>query len=101
MSIRKDQVILVPNAAVQTRNGQVFVQILENEQPINKPVQVGLSNEELTEIISGLLEGELVVTATLGGDSVSNGQTNARGGFRIPGVGGGRSFRGGGGFISH
>ncbi|MCH7759121.1 efflux RND transporter periplasmic adaptor subunit [Patescibacteria group bacterium] len=101
VSIRKDQVILVPNAAVQTRNGQVFVQILENEQPINKPVQVGLSNEELTEIISGLLEGELVVTATLGGDSVSNGQTNARGGFRIPGVGGGRSFRGGGGFISH
>lgn len=100
ITTRKDGVVLVPNAAVQTQSGQIFVQILESEYPISKLVEVGLSNDEFTEIISGISEGEEVVTATLSGNSQASGQTNTRG-FSIPGVGGRSGFRGGGGFIQH
>lgn len=91
VTTRKDGVVLVPNAAVQTQSGQIFVQVLEDEYPISKLVEVGLSNDEFTEVINGISEGEEVVTATLGGNSQASGQTNT-GGFRIPGVGGGGGF---------
>ena len=98
---RRDSIVLVPNSAVQTQGGQIFVDVLENGLPRSVPVEVGLSNEISTEIISGLREGAQVVTARLGGGGGSQ-TANISQSFRIPGLGGRGSFRGGGGsFVPH
>ena len=97
---RKDSIVLVPNAAIQTQGGQIFVDILENGLPRSVPVEVGLSNEISTEIISGLEEGVQVVTARLGGDGSSQ-TANAGQSFRIPGFGGGGGGFRGGSFQQH
>lgn len=91
---RKDNVILVPNAAIQTQGGQIFAEVMQNGIPQQVLVELGLSNEVSTEIISGILEGDEVVTARLGGES--NSQNSSGQSFRIPGLGGGGGFRGGG-----
>ena len=100
---RKDGVVLVPNVAVQTQGGQTFVEIMQNDVPQLVPVEVGLSNELTTEIISGLESGVQVVTARLGGEGSSQ-TANVNQSLRIPGLGGGGGgFRGGGGggFLPH
>ena len=97
---RKDSIVLVPNAAIQTQGGQIFVDILENGLLRSVPVEVGLSNEISTEIISGLEEGIQVVTARLGGDGSSQ-TANAGQSFRIPGLGGGGGGFRGGSFQQH
>lgn len=58
----KDAVILVPNAAVQTTDAGTSVQILKNKKPEQVQVEIGLSNDTHTEIVSGISEGDIVVT---------------------------------------
>jgi len=65
-------------------------------------VEVGLSNDEFTEIVSGLKEGDLIVTRTIQ-PSTGTTQTQTQqqlGGLRIPGLPtggtGGGGLRGGG-----
>lgn len=89
---RKDNVLLVPNAAVKTEGGQTFVEVLQNGTPQSVSVKVGLSNEVSTEIISGLQEGDKVVTASLGGESTAQNTTGQGQQFRIPGITPGGGF---------
>jgi len=98
---KKIDVVFVPNSAIQAQGNSISVQVLatETEDPSVKIVEVGVSNDEVTEIISGLQEGEKVVTATLGGETQTNVQTaNIGASFQIPGLGGnaGGNFRGAG-----
>ena len=60
----KNNVVLVPNAAVQTVDGQSTVRILKNGQVTATLVTVGSSNDSETQIISGINEGDTVVTGT-------------------------------------
>ena len=78
MSVNADIIInvsqnalLVPNATVKMQNNFYFVQVLEpgSEVPKNQQVEVGLTNDIITEVISGLKEGDQVVTATIVADS--------------------------------
>lgn len=92
---KESDVVLVPNAAIQARGEQIFVDVLENGIPQSMPVEVGLSNELSTEIVSGLEEGAQVVTARLGGGGSSQ-TANVSQSLRIPGFGGGGGFRSGG-----
>jgi HlyD family secretion protein len=89
--IRQD-VLLVPNAAVKSNNEQ-YVEVLEGDVPVEKPVVVGLSNDTLTEIISGLNEGDKVITQTKTGTASTQAvsgtsKTNQNSAIRIPGIGG-------------
>ena len=96
---RKDGIVLVPNSAVQSQQGQIFVEIMQNGTPQVVLVEVGLSNELFTEITGGLEVEAEIVTARIGGES--NTQTaNVGQSFRgLPSFGGGGGgFRGGGGF---
>lgn len=97
---KKDNIILVPNIAVRTQGGQVFVEVMQAGILQAVLVEVGLSNEVSTEIISGLQEGAEVVTARLGGENNIQNTVNVGQSFRFPGGGGG-GFRGGGGLIPH
>ena len=54
----------------------------------NQFVETGLSNDTMTEIISGLNEGDKVVTQTISAGTTKT-QTQQSSSLRIPGVTGG------------
>lgn len=91
-NVRPD-VLVVPNAAVKTQGGNSYVQVLENGQPKNLTVQIGVANDMETEILSGLTETQQVITQTIGNSTKT--QTTQSAGSLLP-IGGG-SFRVGGG----
>ncbi len=100
---RKENVLLVPNAAVKYQGNSRYVEVagVASGEPARRTVETGLSNDEFTEIISGLEEGEKVVvgsgtTANANGTSGAAG-TQTRGLFFGGGGGGG----GGGTRIGH
>jgi multidrug efflux pump subunit AcrA (membrane-fusion protein) len=105
----KDNVLMVPVAAVKTVNGQSTLQILKNGQPQTLSVETGISSDSQIEIISGVTEGENVVTSiispatqaasTSGGSSSSPFSGGFGGGNRGGGMGGamGGAMRGRGG----
>jgi multidrug efflux pump subunit AcrA (membrane-fusion protein) len=85
-AIAKD-VIIVPSAAVKTNtDGTSYVQILdENGAPQKVTVEVGLASSTQAQILSGVAEGDKVVTSSSSGSSSSD----TGGGFSMPGMGGG------------
>lgn len=77
----KQNVLLVPNGAVKSKNGSYYVESFSQEwdltdktvqgqgvvssiSPIQKTVEIGISDNTNTEIISGLSEGNQVVSRT-------------------------------------
>jgi len=88
----KDNVILVPSGAIQTSNNQSTVQILKNGKPTDVTVELGDSNDTQTEIVSGVSEGDLVVT-----NVVTKSTTQTSGSafsiFGCRGLGGGAAAR--------
>ena len=61
---QRDNALMVPNRAVRTVGRQKMVTVLFEGQDIQVPVQTGLSNDTMTEITSGLKEGDEVVLST-------------------------------------
>lgn len=59
----KQNVLLVPNSAIKKQGKETKVQILENNQAVDKVIKTGLSDSLYTEVISGLNEGDKVITA--------------------------------------
>ena len=94
-------VLAVPSSAVKSASGGSYVQILENGQPVDVTVEVGMSTDSYVEIISGLTEGQeiIVSTSTVGAATATTIQRD-QGGFLdqggMPGSGG---MPGGGGFV--
>ena len=59
---RKEGILVVPNRAIKRdTRGRRYVQILKDGKAEERTVTVGLSNELVTEISEGLVEGEEVV----------------------------------------
>jgi RND family efflux transporter MFP subunit len=94
----KDNVILVPNAAVQTSSttGATTVRIMKNGQVSTVTVTVGASNDTETEIDSGVNDGDTVVTGstTTGTATTSTTTTSVFSTLGGRGVGGGGAVRG-------
>ena len=108
--------LVVPNAAIKTLGGSSYVQVLtapkaassttglkvytSDTAPQSRPVQVGLASDQETEIVSGLNEGDLVISQTIVPTTAkpataAGGATSA---LRATGLGGGAGgFAGGGG----
>ncbi|MEH8044304.1 efflux RND transporter periplasmic adaptor subunit [Gallibacterium anatis] len=61
ITAQKQHVLVVPTLAIQKRNGQNSVQILDGDKVIEKIVQIGLHDDINTEILSGLNEGDNVI----------------------------------------
>lgn len=85
----KADALLVPSSAVKNKNGGYYVETLDSKtsnnaqasagntittaaQPKNQSVEIGLSNDSQTEIISGLSEGDKVVSRTITSGGASN-----------------------------
>ncbi len=92
----KTDVLLVPNAAISTSaSGQSTVRVLKNSQEQTAPVETGLASSSQTEIISGLSQGDLVITGISPSGTGSNSRSNTSP-FGGGGFGGGARFIHGG-----
>ena len=58
-----DNAMIVPSAALDTYLGNDVVYVVEDGAAVRKTVETGSSNDTETVILSGLDEGELVITA--------------------------------------
>lgn len=62
---KKDGVIKIPSRAIVENAGREIVRVLLNSQAVEKPVKIGLRGDEgMVEVLSGLAEGEEVITST-------------------------------------
>ena len=87
----KNDVLLVPTAAVQTQNDQTYVRVLKNGKIQQVDVETDLSSSTQIEITSGLSEGDNVITSTV--SSTTSGSSTSTSPFSSFGRGG---FGGGG-----
>lgn len=92
----KQDVLLAPNSGVKQQNNATYAEMFvgKTQTPRRQNIQTGLSNDTETEIISGLNEGDKIVTQTIAADA-SQSQTQQNAGLRIPGItgGGGNQMR--------
>jgi len=103
----KQNVLMVPNSAVKTKNGNNYVLIPDKKQSLNsslsnqgfvfatapaqKTVEIGISDDTNTEIVSGLSEGDQVVARTVSNTkttTTSTSQNTNRAAQGMFGVGG-------------
>lgn len=87
----KDNVLLVPSAAIRVQGGQNAVRILKNGKEQAVVVEIGLASDTQTEIVSGLSEGDEVITSTMTSTSTTRQGTSTSpfsGNLRIGGAGG-------------
>ena len=74
----KNDVLMVPTSSVQQNtDGTSYVQVMKNGVVSQVTVETGLSSDTQTEIISGLSEGETVVTATINAATTSTATTTS------------------------
>jgi HlyD family secretion protein len=57
----KDNILIVPEEAVYEKNEKTYVEVLENGEPKEVEVVLGIENEDFIEIIDGLEEGQEVI----------------------------------------
>lgn len=65
----KTDVVLIPSAAITTNNNQSTVQVKRNGKISIVTVETGSSNDSQTEIISGISEGDEIITQTISNTS--------------------------------
>ena len=74
-------VLTVPTIAIQPAGrGKASVRVLEKGKPVTREVQTGLSDNMSTQIVSGLKEGDEVISAEMTASELANASTMRRGG---------------------
>lgn len=102
----KKSTLWLPAQAVKVQQGQAYVQVLENNQPVRKNVQVGLRTTQQAEITGGLNENEEVILTVVPAKTTSGFNLFNRGGQQsntqqqggTQQQGNRANFQGGGGF---
>jgi multidrug efflux pump subunit AcrA (membrane-fusion protein) len=108
----KQDVLSVPNSAIKTKNGSIYVETfaqalpttdtqgsLSPVPPKQQNVEVGISNDTTTEIVSGVAEGTIVVSRTITTSAAKTATTSAPsllGGNATRGITGGATRAAGG-----
>ncbi len=81
---QRENVLTVPNKYVKTVNGQKVATIKAAEGQVQVPVEVGLTDDTHTEIVSGLKEGDVVVSvSTTSSTTASTGTRTGREGAGV------------------
>jgi HlyD family secretion protein len=66
ISEQKQNIIKVPNSAVKNQGNANYVEALDDKGVVVRiPVKTGITNDEYTEIISGLSEGDTYISRTV------------------------------------
>jgi HlyD family secretion protein len=74
----KADVWQVPLNAIKTQGDSSYVEVLVNNQPQQKTVTTGISNDSMIEIINGLTENDEVITQTIHNNKNSSTQGQQR-----------------------
>lgn len=99
----KSDVVMIPSSAIKTQNNINYVELFESSlsgtdsavgtqgvvsptPPTQRNIEIGISNDTQTEVVSGLKEDEEIVIRTT--TSTTN-TTTSSSSIRIPGLGGG------------
>jgi macrolide-specific efflux system membrane fusion protein len=85
---KKIDVLTVPSSAIIKQNGETFVRQIKNGKLVFTPVEVGISSDTKTEVVSGLKEGDEIVTLVVNSAQASTGSNQSP--FSSFGVGGQR-----------
>lgn len=86
---KRTNVFLVPNLAVQSKGGNKVVSKVIDGSPTDVKVEVGLSDDNNTEITSGLENGDEIEVGVFSGNSQgTQSSSQGSGGFGLPGMGG-------------
>ncbi len=88
----KNDVVMVPNAAVKTVNGETSVSIMKNGKVKSASVTAGAANDSTTEVVSGISEGDTVIT----GSTTAGTKTGSSATSPFSSMGGGGMLRTGG-----
>jgi len=78
---KKENVLIVPNLAVKTVDGQRSVTRIVNKKQVDIKVQVGISDDKNTEIKDGLSVGDKVIVGSISLTSSSNSTSTGGGGM--------------------
>lgn len=82
----RTDVLAVPSEAIQTSDGVTTVRILKGGQVQTVTVEIGISSDTATEVISGVSEGdEVIMGASTGTSLTGNGSTSPFSTFRFGG----------------
>lgn len=87
----KNNVLLVPVGAIISQDDQTYARVMKNGKMTNVPVEIGISSDTQTEIVSGIIEGTEVVSSVT--SSTNTKTTTATSPFSI--MGGGNRIGGG------
>jgi multidrug efflux pump subunit AcrA (membrane-fusion protein) len=85
----ESDVLMVPSTSITTSNGGSIIQLMKDGKPVNTAVEIGRSNDTQTIIVSGLAEGDTIVTGS--STSIKNSNTTSafsnsrQGGMGMPG----------------
>jgi multidrug efflux pump subunit AcrA (membrane-fusion protein) len=92
----RQNVLLVPYAAITKEGNQSYVQVVSSTGTIEKrAIKTGITNYQFTEVTGGLTEGEKVTITKSTTKTTTTTQQQQPGGIMIPGVGGGPPPSGG------
>lgn len=106
----KQDTLIAPNSSLKSQGNANYIEVFDQKfpqdeasqgitsptAPRRQPVEVGMSNDTSTEIISGLNEGDQIVSRTILPSSTQSQTGQQTSGFRIPGFSGGGGARGAG-----
>ncbi len=86
----KQDILLIPNSAIKSSGDVSYVEMLDetvatstnnsggivlSKPPLKQPIQTGLANDSSTEVVSGLKEGDQIITRTISSSSSSSSAT--------------------------
>lgn len=66
-------VLVVSNSAIKPYQGEKAVQIMEGDSVFYQPIEMGISGDLYTEVISGLEEGQEIIVSSTGSNDSSGG----------------------------
>ena len=81
--------LLVPASSVQTKDGVSTVQVVQDNKITSVTVEIGESTTSQVEIISGLAEGDTIVTSTVKATSTTQSTSSSSVFSSMGGMGGG------------
>lgn len=71
----KTDILLIPTSAVQTQNGESTVRVMKDGKEQRVAVVTGLSSGTQTEVVSGLSEGDTVITSAVASSPTTRSST--------------------------
>lgn len=83
----KPDILVLPNSAIKSQAGTYYVELMQASGEIRQQsIEIGISNDTSTEIVSGLQEGDMVVSSIISSGQTQTNQTQRTQQFQIPGI---------------